>query len=97
VIVGSGRAEGTNRAFIWTEEHGLRAIQDVLESEYGLDLTGWTLEVAFDVSSDGRTIVGSGPNPDGDIEAWSVVLPEPSAGLLFGLGLGLLSWWRRSG
>jgi probable HAF family extracellular repeat protein len=96
VIVGSGRAEETNLAFIWTEADGFRAVQDVLASEYGLDLTGWTLQHAFDVSADGRTIVGIGTNPDGDTEGWIAVIPEPSAGLLFGLGLGVLSCRRRS-
>jgi uncharacterized membrane protein len=96
VVVGSGRAESTNRAFLWTEADGFRAIQDVLEDDYGLDLTGWTLQHAFDVSSDGLTIVGFGQNPQGQSEAWIVVLPEPSAGLLLGLGLGLLARSRRS-
>jgi probable HAF family extracellular repeat protein len=96
VIVGSGRAETTNLAFIWTEADGMRAIQDVLASEYGLDLTGWTLQHVYDISADGRTILGQGKNPDGDSESWIAVIPEPSAALLLGLGLGLLSGWRRS-
>jgi uncharacterized membrane protein len=96
VVVGVGRAENTSLAFIWTEGGGFRAIQDVLEEDYGLDLTGWTLQNALDVSSDGRTIVGFGQNPEGEAVGWIVVIPEPSTGLLLGLGLGFLARARRS-
>jgi hypothetical protein len=41
-----------------------------LLTSLGLDLTGWTLEVAQAVSADGRTIVGYGPNPSGNYEGW---------------------------
>ena len=52
----------------------MRAIQDVLENDYGLDLTGWTLTDAHDISEDGTVIVGAGINPNGDIEAWRAVI-----------------------
>jgi hypothetical protein len=49
----------------------------------GLDnpLTGlvsWTSQQATDISPDGLTIVGSGQNPSGNIEAWRVTLPPPN-------------------
>lgn len=69
-------------AVIWDETHGLRFLQDVLETEYGLDLTGWDLELANDISDDGLTIVGQGRNPEGHNEAWVVRLPEPTTGIL---------------
>ncbi len=63
VVVGSG-------AFIWDECHGRRSIQDILENEFGLNLTGWTLTSAGGISADGLTIVGTGTNPIGQTEAW---------------------------
>ncbi len=70
-------------AFIWDEFNGMRDLKVVLESEYGLDLTGWTLTSASGISADGLTIVGSGINPDGNPEAWIVTIPEPSCLVLF--------------
>ena len=62
------------RAFIWDEENGMQILQEILENQYGLDLTGWTLVVAHAISADGNTIVGEGINPAGDDEAWVVHL-----------------------
>ena len=63
---------------------------------------GWTLLEASGVSADGRTIVGTGINPDGNREAWMVTLdnvPEPSALVSIGSLLGGLAvtagWYRR--
>lgn len=61
-------------AIIWSEAHGLWKLQDVLETDYGLDTAGWKLEVATGISSDGKTIVGTGKNPEGEPEGWVVSL-----------------------
>jgi uncharacterized membrane protein len=73
VVGGAG-----DRAFVWDAIHGLRDLQSVLENDFGLDLTGWTLNLATDVSDDGSTIVGWGDPPDPAIatEAWRVVIPR---------------------
>ncbi|MBK7403319.1 MAG: PEP-CTERM sorting domain-containing protein [Phycisphaerales bacterium] len=79
VIVGAGDWDGGlggARAFIWDADHGMRNLQSVLENDYGLDLTGWTLLYAQDVSADGLTIVGQGINPNGDLEAWVASLKQ---------------------
>lgn len=68
------------RATLWTREGGVRLLSDVLTRDYGLDLTGWTLEAGF-VSADGSTIVGRGVNPSGRGEAFLAVIPEPSSSL----------------
>ncbi|NNF56639.1 MAG: T9SS type A sorting domain-containing protein [Rhodothermaceae bacterium] len=70
VVVGTN--SGT--AFIWTEEGGMRALSTVLEEDYGLDLTGWTLTSATGLSADGSVITGFGRSPGGTAEAWRVVL-----------------------
>ncbi|CAK9078657.1 PEP-CTERM sorting domain-containing protein [Durusdinium trenchii] len=86
VVVGqSSSAQGTE-AFLWDDANGMRSLKDVLTSEYGLDLTDWSLYDARGISADGRTIVGTGVNPDGDTEAWVAVVPEPSSFVLAGFG-----------
>jgi hypothetical protein len=76
VIVGSCSAAGRRRAFIWDESNGMRELQSILVG-LGIDLSGWTLEAATDVSADGRTIVGGGQNPNGQTEAWIAFLGDP--------------------
>jgi hypothetical protein len=56
----------------------------------GLDLTGWSLRYATDVSANGNIIVGWGTNSVGGDEAWLARLatvPEPSAFVLAAVGL----------
>jgi probable HAF family extracellular repeat protein len=75
VIVGTSLTELYNEASIWDAAHGMRRLADVLEAEYGLDLTGWTLEYATAISPDGQAVVGWGINPGGWREAWLAVVP----------------------
>jgi len=77
-------------AFIWDSANGMRDLKDVLEKNYGLDLTGWTLSWASGISADGLTIVGRGINPDGHEEGWIATIPEPATLVLLGLGTALL-------
>jgi len=71
-----GRMEFNNidpevrEAFIWKDSLGLRNLKELLVSDFGLDLTGWTLTEATGISADGLTIVGNGINPSGLREAW---------------------------
>ena len=90
IIVGFSNSNRGDEAFIWDEINGIRPLFDVLTDDFGLDLTGWHLIEARDISADGRTIVGGGRNPEGKFEAWIAQLdpastPEPSA--LLGLGI----------
>jgi uncharacterized membrane protein len=75
IVIGAS----ANDAMIWTAGGGSRLLEDVLQQDYGVDLTGWRLDVALDISTDGSTITGWGHNPAGQIEGWVAVLPEPSA------------------
>jgi probable HAF family extracellular repeat protein len=91
IVVGvSGPYSGVNRRpYIWDETHGMRDLGVVLETDYGLDLTGWTLVEVLDISEDGNTFVGYGTNPLGITEGWVATIPEPSTlGLLL---IGALS------
>lgn len=85
VVVGRGDVDGP---MLWTATDGARNLQDVLVNDYGLaaSLDGWTLMDAVGVSADGNTLAGWGENPNGDIEAWIAVIPEPTTFTLLGLG-----------
>jgi probable HAF family extracellular repeat protein len=95
-IVGASYSNVTYQcyAFIWDSAHGMRNLKSVLQSDYGLTLTGWTLNAAYGISADGNVIVGQGTNPSGQVEAFRVVLvPEPSSVALLTMG-GLCLLWR---
>jgi len=47
-----------------------------LSSEFTVDIKGWTLTRATAVSDDGRSIVGYGTNPGGQVEAWLLRLSD---------------------
>jgi len=79
IIVGVANDEvAMDVAFVWDAVHGIRPLKEVLEQEYGLDLTGWILDQATGVSdvnaADEFVIVGLGTNPDGDPEGFRAVL-----------------------
>lgn len=88
VVVGGSVAgeNGWSAAFVWEEGHGMRSLEYVLANDCGLDLTGWWLMEAMDVSADGTTIVGYGINPDGQTEAWIATIPEPTTLSVLALG-----------
>jgi len=52
-------------AFIWDRDNGMRDLKQVLENDYGLDLTGWVLTNAYGISDDGTIISGTGLYDDG--------------------------------
>ena len=91
VVVGWSET-GTNRhePFVWDEINGMQNLSHILVSDYGLDLTGWTLTSAQAISDDGLTIVGRGVNPAGAREGWIATIPEPGTVLLLGLGAVVL-------
>lgn len=82
VIVGAGQSDIGQEAFVWDEVGGMRNVRHILTNQFGADLTGWQLSYVYDVSADGRTIVGWGSNPQGRTEAWIAVIPEPGTLLL---------------
>ena len=79
-VVGTGCTglfDGTciTEPYLWEPMRGMRRLADALVDEYGIDLTGWSLDSVAHMSPDGRSIVGTGTNPLGQREAWLVTLP----------------------
>jgi probable HAF family extracellular repeat protein len=72
-----GRAGTDRAAFIWDAAHGMRKLQTVLETEYGLDLSGWDLGSAVGISADGKVITGKNIGGDRGITSWVAVLGTP--------------------
>ena len=66
----SGIFDDVLEAFIWDQTNGMQLLSHVLNTEYGLDLTGWTLTEALEITDNGQAIVGRGINPSGLPEAW---------------------------
>jgi len=69
VLVGQSQSE----AAIWDAAHGVRSLSSVLAS-LGVNLSGWVLTAANDVSADGKVIVGDGTH-DGNSSGWIARLP----------------------
>jgi len=76
VVVGQSIGPAGMEAFVWNAAEGMRSVKTLL-TDAGLDLTGWTLEVATGVSADGLTLVGYGPDPSGSYEGWVARLGSP--------------------
>ncbi|RIK66447.1 MAG: PEP-CTERM sorting domain-containing protein [Planctomycetota bacterium] len=81
-FVGYSRGGGNFKAVIWNGAHRIRDLKEMLELDFGLDLTGWELWEAYAISADGTTIVGGGENPQGAREAWRAVIPEPASAFI---------------
>lgn len=89
-VGGAGDASSNfdGAAVIWDATFGTQNLKAYLENTHGLNLTGWTLTTAKDISNDGLRIVGWGLNPGGEREGFLVQLPEPGTLMLIGLVVG---------
>jgi len=65
----SGTSNGPKEAFVWDATNGTRQLQGVLTGEYGVDLTGWSLEEVRAISTDGTVLAGNGLH-NGVVEGW---------------------------
>lgn len=81
IVVGVGNSKIGDEAAIWFDGD-IRNLKTYL-MQLGLLVKGWRLTAAYDISVDGKTIVGFGTNPDGDTEAWIANIGNsPYTGLL---------------
>lgn len=76
VIVGVGSDAQGNVAVVWLGDERIQSIAEILKAR-GVDLDGWQLHEASDVSADGKAVVGYGTNPEGQREAWIATLDWP--------------------
>jgi probable HAF family extracellular repeat protein len=74
VVGAASVAPNEQEAFLWTPEAGMRRLSDVL-SERGVDVNGWQLYFASDISADGKTIVGSAYLSGRGTVGWIVTFP----------------------
>jgi hypothetical protein len=96
VIVGYARTGlGPYEAFLWDPVRGLRSLKAALETEYGLALVGWSLEYGSSITPDGETIVGTGLDPSGNVQAFIATIPEPGTAQLLTAGLLVLTSLQR--
>ena len=82
-LIGGYSTTGTTvgvgyEAFLWDAIHGMRNFKQVLVTDYGLNLTGWTLDRINGISADGTTFVGDGYDPQNNFRGWVAVIPEPA-------------------
>jgi probable HAF family extracellular repeat protein len=90
VVVGYSDSVMGFQAFVWHPSTGMHNLRSIL-TDAGLNLTGWTLRSATDISADGTTIVGYADNPSGKQEACIATIPAipepvalfPAIGTLF--------------
>ncbi|MCG8613142.1 MAG: hypothetical protein MI864_21745, partial [Pseudomonadales bacterium] len=65
-----------SEAFIWDATKGLRSLEEMLVSDYNVDLQGWRLANATAISADGSHIAGVGMDADGNLGRWMVRLVD---------------------
>lgn len=64
---------------LWDADGAIHRLDDVLPSDYGIDLEGWIIGTVIDMTPDGRVLVGNGSNPDGVREVYRVELFPPTS------------------
>lgn len=92
IIVGLSAAQ--ERAFWWTKD-GSRWLDDLLTTDYGLDLQGVKLDGTVYFSDDGRFIAGNGHTSSREAVGWYAAIPEPTSALILVAAIGAAAGWRR--
>ncbi|MBL8759956.1 MAG: hypothetical protein JNL50_01510 [Phycisphaerae bacterium] len=97
VIVGTTIPQSDGqRCFIWREGEGIVGLETYLKS-IGLDVRamGYRISSISDISDNGRFLVGTVTNPDGNGEAFLIEIPAPSAASVLTIGALLPARRRR--
>jgi len=76
-VVGFAFRNYQSRAFLWNASSGMRDLADVLTSE-GINMNGWILGQAQDISTDGSVIVGTGVHNSHSVAFVAVRTRRPS-------------------
>ncbi len=75
IVVGEAMTDLGPTAFIWDAIHGMRNLTEVLQDLGVVEVEGWTLRHANDISADGTVIVGMALNQTRGFEAFRAVVP----------------------
>ncbi len=70
LVVGASGGLGKSKAVVWIGEREPVSLEQVLHEWCHVDLAGWELTDATDISADGRVIIGNGKSPDGRYEGY---------------------------
>jgi uncharacterized membrane protein len=74
-VAGRSSTAHGDEAMLWTADLGMVPLQPLLRLFGAVGLDGWRLASAEGISADGRTLVGTGVDPDGHNQAWVATLP----------------------
>jgi uncharacterized membrane protein len=74
-VAGVSSGPGGDEAMLWTSDLGMVPVAPLLRLFGATGLDGWRLNSVEGISADGRTLVGSGTDPDGHNHAWVATLP----------------------
>jgi uncharacterized membrane protein len=74
-VAGVSSGPGGNEAILWTPDLGMVPVAPLLRLFGATGLDGWRLNSVEGIAADGRTLVGSGTDPDGHNQAWVATLP----------------------
>ncbi len=61
--------------WIWTAQRGTRNLTTALMDDYQFSVQGWSLG-SVGISADGYTLIGTGQDPSGKVQAWTLKLPH---------------------
>jgi hypothetical protein len=76
-ILGENEVAEIFTGFVWDRVNGMRELATVLDTDFGLDVAGWSFEEVLGASADARTLIGSGTNPSGAAARWIARLGPP--------------------
>jgi len=71
IVTGYGSDVTGRHAIVWDQKHGMRELQSVLSSEYGVAFPGWSYLEEARVAADGRSVVGEADNEFGERQVFN--------------------------